>query len=161
MTIDVTVTVPDTFFNLPATIKRIIDGMNGILDSTATSFAATHDTWSATSKPAQTIVRAKQSGNSIVGSVKLTGEIYALVNNGTDPRPRSARSSKGMRFRRGYRRKTVPGRLVSGSSERFGPWVNKQHVVSGAIEAGNFDKTIADQEAPNLLKVAKSAPGGK
>ena len=158
MTLDVTITVPDVLFDLPAWVASVTEKLDVVLNEAAVDFKATYATWSEKNQPDSSVTPAKLSGNSIKGAVRITGEIYALVNYGTEKkRPRAARTPRGMRFRTGYRPRTSPGRIGSGSSARTGPWVTKHRVNSGPITPRRFDIAVAKSRTPDFRRAVVDA----
>jgi len=90
--------------------------------------------------------------------VFTTNQVYAWVNDGTEPHPIEAKKKGGVLFYpyKGTRvAKTKPGRLSSGSGKKgrnkiVSPmWQPVQHP---GVKARKFDEMIAEKETPKLMK---------
>jgi hypothetical protein len=75
----------------------------------------------------------------ISGNVK----IFDYVSRGTDPHVIVPRNSKRLIFRTGYKAKTQPGSLKSGTSSYSGPKVAAKEVNHPGTKAREFEEQVA------------------
>jgi hypothetical protein len=152
------VSIQGELLDIPALEKAIISSMDAVLAETFKDFKATAATWSSRSRVDFKVEKATRKGNTIEGSVWTDNPNYCRVNFGTGPRPRTAKTARGMSFRYSYRAKTRPGHVGSGSSSRSGRWVaGIRHVISGPITPRKFDETIMRSRRPDFIKGVNSA----
>lgn len=85
--------------------------------------------------------------------------IWRFVDEGTRPHVIRAKNAPVLRFRTGYRAKTLarPARTVSGGGRATGPWVSKAVVNHPGNEPRNFTKEIAEDIQPEFRMEIENA----
>lgn len=74
--------------------------------------------------------------------VSTKNEIYGYVNEGTKPHIIRPKRVSRLRFQTGYKAKTKPRSITSGSGGAFGPWVSAKVVHHPGTKAREFTKWV-------------------
>ena len=77
--------------------------------------------------------------------IGTSDSIYAMVNDGTRPHPIRPRNGSILVFKGGFRSKTLPRTIGSGSGGSSGPEVVARAVNHPGTAARDFDTTIAQK----------------
>lgn len=147
------ITLKNKIFDLDKFDRESAKTLNDIIKKAEREFKKTTDTWRR--KPDFKIERATSS--KLIAAVSTMDEIYGYVVRGTRAHVITAKRAPALRFKSGFTSKTVPRRITSRRGESFGNWVSKRSVFNPGIEARDFDKVIAEQLQPELIKEVRSA----
>lgn len=140
----------------PRKHKRAIETAQGFTATRAIQdYQSTTRTWK--HKPS---FRIAHKGDSV--TVGTDDEIYGYVDKGTRPHTIRPRRAKVLRFSSGYRAKTTPGSLGSGSGGATGGAVYRRFVQHPGTKARRFtelvqkraDDFFPDEMQRQLAKVA-------
>lgn len=113
--------------------KRV--GSRAVAEAAKRDFQSSVASWD--EKPDFDIIDTDESF--IVGT---DDELYALVNNGSDPHVILPRRRKRLAFQTEYRSKTVPGSINSRSGGKSGDVVTSRGVMHPGFAARKFDVTV-------------------
>ena len=95
--------------------------------------------------------RFREERGGLVGFVITNDEIYKFVDRGTRPHLiRAKHRMKPLTFATGYKAKTKPGAIGSGSGGASGPTVRALVVHHPGTEARRFSETIQDKWQKDL-----------
>jgi hypothetical protein len=135
----------------PRKLSRVIENaLSAAALGAKADFGVTAQTWSKESKPRFSILR--KTGERIV----YTGsKIYKFVDGGTKPHNIVAKGKKPLKFKSGYRAKTSPGKIGSGSGGTSGSWVSKRMIKHPGTKPRKFSETIAKKwrkELPEIMQ---------
>jgi hypothetical protein len=114
---------------------------------------STTETWK---KPVKFIIRYDRANHSV--RVFTNDEIYGYVNEGTAPHAIAPIGAKTLKFKSGYRAKTMPGRIKATSGGKFGdnifatgvwhPGIKGRHfsglIYQKMIQTGRFNKIFGN-----------------
>lgn len=135
--------IPKELFHVKAGIaakERALD----VLEKKATKmFEDTFSTWS--NKPAITVQSTPSSRQ-----IRVIGKIYGYVDKGTRPHIITPKRSRYLSFRGGYKAKTSPGVLSSGSGGASGKRVFAKLVHHPGTRPRNFSVVIAVEIFPEF-----------
>lgn len=135
--------------------KRQKAAVSRAMDSTAirvqSMFDDTTSTWNHDVKFAISVVDWNER------TITTDDQVYGYVNNGTGPHLIAPRNARMLRFATGYRAKTQPGTIGSGSGGANGPVVYLKGVVRHpGTKARKFDKQIAKLFGPRLAEAIRN-----
>jgi hypothetical protein len=82
---------------------------------------------------------------------------WAILDQGAKGRTIAAVNAPALRYRPGYAPKTRPGGRWGGSGRRSGPLITAKSVNWPGIEARNFEKEVAKNVEPELVKIVQAA----
>jgi hypothetical protein len=83
-------------------------------------------------------------GTGFVRQITVSDEVYAMLNEGTDPHPIRAKRSKVLAFNTPFRSKTVPRSLTSGPGSIGSTTVLRREVQHPGTEPREWDATVAE-----------------
>lgn len=130
------------------TRSQILKSLNGIVE----------DWESDVSFQARRIVKANYIAINTypVGSDK---EVWEFVDKGTKPHVIRSKNPKGMRFKTGYKPKTLPNpaRLASGGGVSSGSWRAAKIVNHPGSKARNFEKVLGKDYQPKFSRDTNNA----
>jgi hypothetical protein len=125
-----------------AKVRRIIDNtLTAEARNIKIDLQVTTQTWSSKNKPK---FRIQLSGR-YARTISTDSQIYAWVNDGTDPHPIMAKRAPMLRFQVGYTPKTMVGQIMSRAGGSSGSFAMAKVVQHPGTEARGFDKAIAEK----------------
>lgn len=137
--------------------NELSDVLDEVKEGVLVDFESTVSTWlTPVSFRGQKIITTSGIGIQVQPSGG-GAEIWSYVNEGTRPhviRPKFARS---LAFRSGYRPKTRPGRIKSGSGGPSGSTLFAQQVMHPGTEARDFTRLIAEKWKPEFKRIGENA----
>ena len=118
---------------------ELLNGLRSVARAVERDYKETVKTWE-TKVEFETIISLR--GGKAEFLVGTSSKIYEYVDKGTRPHVIKPKKAKFLRFQSGYRAKTTPGVISSGSGGRSGDVVYSKGVMHPGTKARNFSKLI-------------------
>lgn len=137
--------------------SELSDALDEVKEGTLADFESTVSTWSTpVGFKGQKVITT--SGMAVqVQPYGAGAEIWGWLNNGTERHWVGPRNVSALRFQTGYRSKTRPGRMRSGSGGPSGPFAfSKGHWVSG-IDPRDWTGLVAKEWKPEFKRIGENA----
>jgi hypothetical protein len=131
-------------------LKAFADAMNDTKKDMLKDYRDTVTTWK--HKVRFVASQPQSQGGNYVLNVGTDDKIYGYVDKGTKPHIIRAKRSPYLRFRTGYKAKTIPLALRSRTGGASGGWVSPQVVHHPGTEARQFSVIISERAQAKFEK---------
>lgn len=122
--------------------KALEKGLERFIKKPQKDFEKTTSTWE---HGVEFPIEDRSSAGRLAMFTGTDDEVYAMVNDGTEPHIIRPVKAQVLAFPVGYKAKTSPGRISSGSGGASGLMAFAREIHHPGTKARHFDKAIADK----------------
>lgn len=153
-TIKVKAIIPDNVsFDMKRFNSDVLRVLDNVTDKAKSEFEKTTATW----KKKPVFRGARASLNKEISKMWGNTQEWIWVNRGTKPHTITPKRAPALRFQSGFTSKTMPRKITSRRGGSSGPVVFAKSVRHPGTEARDFDKVVAQELRPVLVKEVRNA----